>query len=98
VSKDLQFLDSPVSCAMLSSCSAVDCCIDILFLDRSFHIVFDIDMCSRKMVISIEKLKIELSVLDYNWGKIHFLNMYVLYSFTCTFLIKYHYWINHCHA
>jgi hypothetical protein len=45
------------------------------FLKRSFHAVLDIDMCSRKITLAVEKLKIDLSVLDYTWGMLNFVIM-----------------------
>ena len=72
---DLPELSGPVSCTLLSSCTAVDCCIYVDFLKRSFHAVLDIDMCSRKITLALEKLKIDLSVLDYTWGMLNFVIM-----------------------
>ncbi|VDI06314.1 Hypothetical predicted protein [Mytilus galloprovincialis] len=65
---DLPALSGPLQCTLQSSCTAVDCCIYVDFLKRSFHVMLDIDMCSRKITLGVEKLKMDLSVLDYTWG------------------------------
>lgn len=72
---DLPALSGPVSCTLLSSCTAVDCCIYVDFLKRSFHALLDIDMCSRKITLAVEKLKMDFSVLDYTWGMLNFVSM-----------------------
>lgn len=56
-----------------SHCTAVDCCIDVDFLDRSFHAFLDVNMCKHVITVGIEKLVTEpISLLDYEYGMLMF--------------------------
>ena len=65
-------LSGPISCNVPSQCSAVDCCVHVDFLKRSFHAVVNIEPCERKFVITIENLQLDLSYLSYQWGRMIF--------------------------
>jgi len=53
-----------------SHCTAVDCCIDVDFLGRSFHAYLDLDTCNNQFTVGIEKLKLDpVSLLDYKFGR-----------------------------
>lgn len=67
----LPFLYGPVSCMISSDCRTVDCCLNVPLIKRSFHFVMYIDLCARKMTLQIEKLKMELSLLDAKLREYH---------------------------
>ncbi|XP_063420822.1 uncharacterized protein LOC134706043 [Mytilus trossulus] len=64
----LPSLSGKISCTLLKSCSAVDCCLNVAFLKRNFHIKMDIDSCSREILFTVEKLRFEYSSLNFHWG------------------------------
>ena len=62
-------LSGPISCVIPTTCTTVECCVYVDFLQRSFLAVLDIDPCSRTFTISIERFVIDLDYLTYQWGK-----------------------------
>ncbi|CAC5379438.1 unnamed protein product [Mytilus coruscus] len=60
-------LSGPISCNVPTQCSAVSCCVNIDFLQRSFHASVDIDPCDKKFMISIDDLQLDLCYLKYQW-------------------------------
>ena len=63
-------LPAPVSCFIPSHCTAVDCCVDVDFLQRSFHAYIDLNTCDNMFTIGIEKLKIDpVNLTDYEFGE-----------------------------
>lgn len=63
-------LKIPATCMIPSHCTAVDCCIDVDFLGRSFHTYLDLDTCNNQFTVGIEKLKLDpVSLLDYKFGR-----------------------------
>ncbi|XP_052083602.1 uncharacterized protein LOC127720902 [Mytilus californianus] len=69
-------LPSPVSCMIPSHCTAVYCCIDVDFLDRSFHAFLDVNMCTNVMTVGLEKLVIDpINLLDYEFGTTKHFNL-----------------------
>ena len=63
-------LPAPASCFIPSHCTAVDCCVDVDFLQRSFHAYIDLNTCDNMFTIGIEKLKIDpVNLTDYEFGE-----------------------------
>lgn len=55
----LPILPSPFTCNIPSYCSGVECCISSSVLGRSFHTYLEIDPCTSKIVVGIDKWKFE---------------------------------------
>ena len=62
-------LPNMVSCALMESCTAIDCCVDVYILSRTFNFAIDIDPCQNHIVLRIEKLTYSVSLSDYQMGK-----------------------------
>ena len=57
------------SCAILSSCSSVDCCYDFEYLGINLHIYLNIDTCNYVIKGGIEQMTFEYHFFTYTWGK-----------------------------
>ena len=68
INMTLPDLPSDFHCRMLDTCTTVDCCVHVNFLQRNIHLELDIDICSRKISFVVEKLKQDLSVFNYTLG------------------------------
>jgi hypothetical protein len=62
-------LDGPVSCHIPDSCTGIDCCVDVDIIGRSFRVFALLDACGYKLSVGIDKLKFDLTLFDYKWGK-----------------------------
>ncbi|VDI38368.1 Hypothetical predicted protein [Mytilus galloprovincialis] len=69
-------LTIPASCFMPSHCTAVDFCIDVDFLHRSFHAYIDLNTCDNTFKLGIEKLKLDpISLTDHQFGTTEYFNL-----------------------
>ncbi|XP_071123204.1 uncharacterized protein [Mytilus edulis] len=69
-------LNIPATCVILSHCTAIDCCVDVEFLHRSFHVLFDLNVCNNTFTIGIDRLQLEpMNLTSIEYGKIHHFNM-----------------------
>ncbi|XP_052090897.1 uncharacterized protein LOC127727822 [Mytilus californianus] len=65
----LKPLNIPATCRIPNHCTAIDCCIEVDFLHRSFHAYIDINTCDNMFTVGIEKLKIDpVSLINYEFG------------------------------
>jgi hypothetical protein len=69
------------SCAILSSCSSVDCCYDFEYLGINLHIYLNIDTCNYVIKGGIEQMTFEYHFFTYTWGK--FKNSKFIYNYIC---------------
>ncbi|CAC5374575.1 unnamed protein product [Mytilus coruscus] len=60
---------NPLTCSFNSECSGVSCCIDSMFINRSFYTNLELDPCEQKLHIGIEKLQFTVSLLDFVFDK-----------------------------
>lgn len=60
---------SKVTCYVPSLCTAVDCCVDVLDLDMSFHAYLSIDPCRYTLRIGIDKYSFTVSLDQMEYGK-----------------------------
>jgi hypothetical protein len=64
-------LTIPASCFIPSHCTAIDCCIEVDFLHRSFHTYIDLNTCDNTFTLGIEKLKMDpINLTNYEFGKL----------------------------
>ncbi|VDI36613.1 Hypothetical predicted protein, partial [Mytilus galloprovincialis] len=66
--EDLTNLTGPVSCNLDSICNKISCCVDVENLDRTIEISLSIDHCNSKLTLQLERLSIDVSLVDYKWG------------------------------
>lgn len=75
----MDVLTSPISdsvtCLIKDTCTAVSCCMDIDFLQRSFESYITIDACNHWIHVGIEKLSFNISFDDLSFG-----TYYITYS------------------
>ncbi|KAK3101936.1 hypothetical protein FSP39_007496 [Pinctada imbricata] len=64
-------LPSNMSCHLLSSCTGVECCVDVDIIETTVSALYSLDPCQQKITIQIEELKTNQSLYDFSWGK-HF--------------------------
>jgi hypothetical protein len=65
--------ESGVSCHIPDYCTGIDCCVDVPVIQRAFHAYVLLDACNYKLSVGIEKLSFNLTLFDYEWGKVeHF--------------------------
>lgn len=62
-------LQNGMSCRLLSSCTAVDCCLDVDIIGHSINAVLTLDPCDQRLTIGIENLMFNVSLYDFDWGK-----------------------------
>ncbi|CAG2190136.1 COL12A [Mytilus edulis] len=60
---------NPLTCSFNNECSGVSCCIDSMFINRSFYTNLELDPCEQKLHIGIEKLQFTVSLLDFVFDK-----------------------------
>ncbi|KAK3612536.1 hypothetical protein CHS0354_024513, partial [Potamilus streckersoni] len=66
----LNALPDQIRCSVPRYCTGVECCANVNALHRNFHTFLSIDPCSYKMQVGIERLKYNISLVDYDWGKL----------------------------
>ncbi|KAK3612537.1 hypothetical protein CHS0354_024514 [Potamilus streckersoni] len=67
----LHYLPAEAACYIPSTCSGVECCIDVNLVRRSFHVYTMLDECNSVLTVGIEKLKFNISLQDFKWDKIN---------------------------
>ncbi|XP_062582876.1 uncharacterized protein LOC134244633, partial [Saccostrea cucullata] len=60
-------------CHLLEDCTSVECCFNVDFLRHNFRVFLTIDPCNANLHIGVEKLKREISLVDYPFGKLEHL-------------------------
>ncbi|VDI45264.1 Hypothetical predicted protein [Mytilus galloprovincialis] len=61
-------LSSLVACRIFETCLGLTCCVKNEFLQRTFQIYFELDPCSSKLSIGIEKAFYNTTLTDFKWG------------------------------
>lgn len=79
-------LNIPATCVILSHCTAIDCCVDVEFLHRSFHVLFDLNVCNNTFTIGIDRLQLEpMNLTSIEYGLYHLL---VQLALKCDFFLQ----------
>ncbi|VDI13107.1 Hypothetical predicted protein, partial [Mytilus galloprovincialis] len=68
VSTELPELHPGMACVLLSSCTEVDCCIDVDIIHHSFNVILKLDPCDEKLIVGIENFIFEISLFEFEWG------------------------------
>ena len=58
-----------VTCYLPSLCTAVDCCVEVTPLSRSFHLYLNIDPCNYILRVGIDNFYLNQSLDRYTFGK-----------------------------
>lgn len=58
-----------ITCHVPSYCTGIDCCVHIGLVKRSFKVFLHLDACNFIFAIGIEKFGLNISLLEYEWGK-----------------------------
>lgn len=62
-------LPSNTLCQISSSCTAIDCCVEVTPLSHSFHIYLDINPCDISIKFGIDKVQFTFNLKDFTFGK-----------------------------
>jgi len=63
-------------CTIPEKCNGVDCCLTLPVVKHNVHIFIDIDTCDYKLTFGIEKIKLNHSLIDYEWGTLQRISLY----------------------
>ncbi|VDI01394.1 Hypothetical predicted protein [Mytilus galloprovincialis] len=66
-SVSLQPITDPVTCHMMESCTAVDCCVDMTQIGRSFHFFLHLDNCYKRLKVGIENYFIDIAYMNFEF-------------------------------
>ena len=64
----LESLPSDMACRLGSSCTDLDCCVNVAQLGFNIHAFVHIDPCTYDIHIGIDQMKYASNLLDYVWG------------------------------
>ena len=67
-----------VTCLIKDTCTAVSCCMDIDFLQRSFETYITVDACNHWIQVGIEKLSLNISMEDLSFGTLSNTDLFLL--------------------
>ncbi|KAK3101942.1 hypothetical protein FSP39_007535 [Pinctada imbricata] len=65
---DTKALPDNITCHIPSSCTAVQCCIDVDIISSTVSTLLSLDPCQQKLTIKIEELTKEDKLYDFTWG------------------------------
>ena len=68
------------TCYVPDTCTSIDCCIEVTKIGRSFRTYVDVDTCNYKLTVEIDKIHLEYSLVDYEWGKTETYTLFGLLS------------------
>jgi hypothetical protein len=66
---DLPAIDTSMSCYIPDFCTGINCCIEVESIGKTFNAFALLDGCKLRLTIGIERRKIEISLIDYEWGR-----------------------------
>lgn len=62
-------LPSNTVCQISSSCTAIDCCVQVAPLSHSFHTYLDINPCDFSIKFGIDKVQFTFNLKDFTFGE-----------------------------
>ncbi|XP_052071180.1 uncharacterized protein LOC127709616 [Mytilus californianus] len=71
-------------CYIPHTCTSIDCCVNLPGLHRNIHASVDIDTCNYKLTVDIEKVHLEYSLVDYEWGHTETYSLFGLFNVVFT--------------
>ncbi|XP_052081233.1 uncharacterized protein LOC127719257 [Mytilus californianus] len=73
-------LDQSTVCHLYDYCTGITCCTDVDIIGRSINTFVTLDPCNRRMSIGIEKLTVNISLFDYEFGKQEHIKLFGLFG------------------
>ncbi|XP_062596534.1 uncharacterized protein LOC134257978, partial [Saccostrea cucullata] len=67
---------APIGCYLDFSCSSINCCIIVEKMGRSFSVHLKLDPCSKRMMVYLERLKIEVDLQEIEYGKVEHYSLF----------------------
>ena len=58
-----------MSCHIADYCTGITCCTDVDLIGRSITTSVDLDVCDYTLEVKIEKLSVNISLVDYQFNK-----------------------------
>lgn len=74
-SNTLTTIRGPVSCHITELCTRVECCVEVVPINRTVFMFLDVDTCNYQMSVGIENLVFNISLLHYEFGNADILRM-----------------------
>ncbi|CAG2190131.1 unnamed protein product [Mytilus edulis] len=68
--ENLPVLPNSVNCTISEGCTAVECCVESVRLQRYFHTVLTIDPCHYNMTVGIDRYTFNVNIQDKPWETI----------------------------
>ena len=68
-----------VSCRVLSSCTAIECCVDVTPLGKTFTVLLEVDACNKELTIGIDEYKTKLPY-EFGMFSFNYLSVWVKYK------------------
>lgn len=65
----LTLTSDPLTCNLDNTCNKVSCCVDSVFTNSTFEVVFDLNQCTRMLTLEIENLKVLIPYSEIQWGR-----------------------------
>ncbi|XP_071131855.1 uncharacterized protein [Mytilus edulis] len=62
-------IETSMTCYISSYCTGINCCIEVDQIGKTFNVYALLDGCNWRLTLGIERRKIDISLLDYNWGE-----------------------------
>ncbi|XP_076086925.1 uncharacterized protein LOC143057500 [Mytilus galloprovincialis] len=69
-------LDESTACHLYDFCTGITCCTNVEMIGRSINTYLTLDPCNKRMSIGIEKFTVNISLLNYNFGKQEHIKLY----------------------
>ncbi|KAL3873866.1 hypothetical protein ACJMK2_036950, partial [Sinanodonta woodiana] len=77
---NLSMLPSEAVCQVSSDCMRLSCCVVSYALRRTLNMTLEIDTCSYQLKLNLEKLSLQESLLNYEWGKREIVTLYGVFQ------------------
>lgn len=77
VTTDFTELQPGMTCTLLSSCTKVDCCVDVDIIDHSFNVILQLDPCEEELIVGIDNFVFMISLYNYEFGKYLYIDFHL---------------------
>ncbi|VDI36462.1 Hypothetical predicted protein, partial [Mytilus galloprovincialis] len=68
--ENLPVLPNSINCTITEGCTAVECCVESVRLQRYFHTILTIDPCHYNMTVEIDRYTFNVNIQDKPWETI----------------------------
>ncbi|XP_041378093.1 uncharacterized protein LOC121390363 [Gigantopelta aegis] len=63
----LPVLPTNMACSVPDHCTALDCCLDVPFIQKSLNFKVDLNMCEFSLTVSVENVEVKIMLFKYVW-------------------------------